>query len=84
MRVETELLELGGDPFGVVLVGGRANVVRVRGKFLHINAEVVGAGNGAEAATWLPTGASEKPTKSMDAIAAVRFIVPPEWRGYFA
>ncbi len=48
VRVETEVLEFRGDPFGVVLVGGRAHVVRVRREFLHISAEIVRAGNGAE------------------------------------
>src|SRR5258707_793040 len=46
--VETKLLEFRGDPFGVVLVVGRANVVRVRGKSLHVSAEVVRTGNGTE------------------------------------
>src|SRR6266849_3565862 len=48
VRVKTELLELGGDPLGVVLVGLRTDVVRSCGKFLHVRAEIFGTGNGAE------------------------------------
>ena len=48
MRVEAKLLEFCGDPFGVLFVVGRADVVRVRGETLHVIAEVLRAGNGAE------------------------------------
>ena len=46
--IETELLEFCGDPFGVVLVVGRTDVVRARGKTLHVGAQIVRAGKGAE------------------------------------
>ena len=48
MGVETELLELRGDPFGIVFVVGRTDVVRTRGKALHIGTEIFRTGNGAQ------------------------------------
>ncbi len=48
VRIETELLKLRGNPFGVSLVGLRPNMVRVGREFLHVSAQIVGAGNGAE------------------------------------
>ncbi len=48
VRVEAELLEFRGDPLGVVFVGGRANMVRVRRELLHIRAKILRAGNGAQ------------------------------------
>jgi hypothetical protein len=46
--VETKFLEFRGDPFGVVFVVGRADVVRVGGEALHVGTEVVRARDGAE------------------------------------
>src|SRR6266436_2398846 len=48
MRIETELLEFCGDPFGVLFVIGRADVVRARRETLQVSAEIVRAGDGAE------------------------------------
>jgi len=78
-------------------------VVRVRGEFLHVRAEIVRAGNGAQfffplafgagrfggvaeerllvGGDVVADGSSEVLTKRMDAIATVRFIVPPEIGG---
>src|SRR2546430_13931722 len=41
-RVEPEALELGEDPVGVVLVVGRADVVRARRQVAHVLAQRVG------------------------------------------
>ena len=46
--VETPLFEFGEHPLGVVLVVGRADVVRTRGEALHVVAQVLGLGDGAE------------------------------------
>ena len=48
MRFEAELLEFCGQPVGIVLVVGRADVVRAGGKAAHVFAHVVGARNGAK------------------------------------
>ena len=41
-------LNFASDPLGIVFVVGGADVVRARGKVLHVGAEIVRAGNGAE------------------------------------
>ncbi len=46
--VETPLLEFGQHPFGVVLVVRRADVMRTGGEALHVVAQVLGLGDGAE------------------------------------
>ena len=48
LRVEAPLLEFGEHPLGVVLVVGRADVVRAGGEALHVVALVLGLGDGAE------------------------------------
>ena len=48
LRVQAPLLELRQHPLGVVLVVGRADVMRPRGEALHVIVQVLGAGNGAE------------------------------------
>ena len=48
LRVEAPLLELGEHPFRVVLVVGRADVVRPGREPLHVGAQVAGVGDGAE------------------------------------
>ncbi len=48
VRVEAEFLELGEHPLGVVLVVGRADVVGARAEALHVVAQELGVGNGAE------------------------------------
>src|SRR2546429_9997534 len=48
MGVETKLLQFRRDPFGVVFVVGRTDVVRTRGEALHVSAEILRAGNGAQ------------------------------------
>ena len=40
VRVQAEFLELGQDPFGIVFIVRRADVMRMRGKPLHISAKV--------------------------------------------
>ena len=40
MRIQAEFLELGQDPFGIVFIVRRADVMRMRGKPLHISAKV--------------------------------------------
>ena len=48
MRVESPFLEAGENPFGIVLVVGRADVVRPRAQPAHVLAEIGGVGDGAE------------------------------------
>jgi hypothetical protein len=48
VRVEAELLELGENPFGVVPIVRRTDVVRPGAEALHVGAEVLRAGNGAK------------------------------------
>jgi hypothetical protein len=46
--IEAELFEFGGDPFGVVFVVGRTDVVGPGREPLHIGAKIIGSGNGAQ------------------------------------
>ena len=48
VRVEAELLEFGEEPLGIVLVVGRADIVRTGGETLHVVAHVVRAGDDAK------------------------------------
>src|SRR5260370_28071350 len=48
VRVETKLLEFSGDPFGVVFVVWRTDMVRARREAVHVSAEIVPARDGAE------------------------------------
>ena len=48
LGVEAVGLELGDEPLGVVLVVGRADVVRARGEAAHVFANAIGFGDGAE------------------------------------
>ena len=48
VRVQTPGSELRQNPFGVVFVVGRADVVRICGQTAHVLAHVVGHGKGAE------------------------------------
>jgi len=54
LNVKTEFLEFCGKPVGVVLVVGRADVVRAGGETLHVRTHVLRAGNGAQ--LFFPTG----------------------------
>src|SRR5262249_55707923 len=57
LGIEAELLELGGDPLGVVLIVGGADVVGARGEALHVGAEILGLGDGLELLLPLTFGA---------------------------
>src|SRR5260370_28000127 len=48
VRVETKLLEFSGDPFGVVFVVWRTDMVRARREAVDVSAEVFPGRNGAE------------------------------------
>ena len=48
MRVQSPFFHLGQQPFGIVLVIRRANVMRARREPLHVLALIVGVGNRAE------------------------------------
>ena len=46
--VQAPLFELRQDPLGVVLIVGRADVMRAGGQALHVVVQILGAGSGAE------------------------------------
>src|ERR1051326_7731541 len=48
VRVPSPLLEFGKNPFRILLVVGRTDVMRARAEQLHALAQHVGIGNGAE------------------------------------
>src|SRR2546422_2170425 len=48
VRVPAELLEPGGDPFRIVFVVRRADMMRARREALHVSAQVLRAGNRTE------------------------------------
>ena len=56
MRVEAEASELGENPFGIVLVVRRADVVGTRGEPAHVGPQRIGRGNGAELRLPVPFG----------------------------